>query len=261
MTYTTIEVHDLNDLLSKVRQQDLRGNIVFRGLSRSSYQLVPSLFRDIDALRHNLTGTWQKLEVHYHDSFRIYADSRLPPTLRQGNDRLALICYARHFGLPVRLLDWTQNPLAALFFAVDGEPEQSEDAFVWEYRAKRFTRGLPSFQDLDTYARDHGGVVLIPARHNVDRLTAQSGMFTFHGLPEGAEPFTPLEERPPQGPDHVGVLRRFVIPNTRRAYLKAELAKVGVHRFSLFPDLDGLCVHLKWLATHEPEQPPKDDPR
>ena len=259
MTYTTIEVHDLNDLLSKVRQQDLRGNIVFRGLSRSSYQLVPSLFRDTGALRHNLIGTWQKLEVHYHDSFRIYADSRLPPTLRQGNDRLALICYARHFGLPVRLLDWTQNPLAALFFAVDGDVEQSEDAVVWEYRAGWFVQSPANFQDLETHVRDRGDPVLIPARHNVDRLTAQSGVFTFHRLPEKDELFVPLEERAPG--DLIGKLRRFAIPGSRRAFLKAELMKVGVHRFSLFPDLDGLCVHLKWLATHEPEQPPKDDPR
>ena len=35
---------------------------------------------------------------------------------------------AQHFGMPTRLLDWSTNPLAALFFACDGEPD--EDGYM-----------------------------------------------------------------------------------------------------------------------------------
>jgi hypothetical protein len=153
-------------------------------------------------------------------------------------------------------LDWTHNPLAALFFAVQGDTSESEDAIVWEYRAAWFMLNISNLDAFEKHTKEHGSVVLFPARHNVDRLTAQSGIFTFHRFPEGegAEPFVPLEDRTPH--DRVGLLRRFVIPNTRRVFLKAELAKVGIHRFSLFPDLDGLCAHLKWLVSHEPTNSP-----
>jgi hypothetical protein len=262
MTYATVEIHNLENLLTQVHQQDHRQNIVYRGQSRASYKLVPSLFRDPIPLRQKMIGTWQKLENYYCHGFEIYADSWLPQALRQRDlrgksGRLGIICFARHHGLPVRILDWTHNPLAALFFAVDGDTPEFEDAVVWEYRVAWFTDNIASLDAFEKHAKERGSVVLFPARHNVDRLTAQSGIFTFHRFPEGegAEPFVPLEDRALE--DRGGLLRRFVIPSSRRAFLKAELAKVGVHRFSMFPDLDGLSAHLKWLVSYEPERTPK----
>jgi hypothetical protein len=138
MTYKTISVRNLEDLLSEVPQQDHKQNVVYRGHSRSSYQLVPSLFRDATPLRQKNVGTWPRLEDYYCHRFESYADSWLPLPLRQRDvrgriDRLGLICFARHYGLPVRILDWTHNPLAALFFAVEGDTSESEDATVWAY--------------------------------------------------------------------------------------------------------------------------------
>ena len=40
----------------------------------------------------------------------------------------------QHFGMPRRLLDWSTNPLAALFFACDGG--EAEDGYVYAMNAK-----------------------------------------------------------------------------------------------------------------------------
>jgi FRG domain len=42
---------------------------------------------------------------------------------------------AQHFGMPTRLLDWSTNPLAALFFACEGE--EGQDGFVYAMDSRK----------------------------------------------------------------------------------------------------------------------------
>ena len=43
------------------------------------------------------------------------------------------LALAQHYGLPTRLVDWTKNPLVALFFAAESNPD--EDGAVYGYCA------------------------------------------------------------------------------------------------------------------------------
>ncbi len=76
-------------------------------------------------------------------------------------------------------------------------------------------------------------VSLFVPRHVTRRLMAQSGMFTIHPHPE-----EPLCD---------DMVDRIIIPEAQRREFKIVLYRYGIHSASLFPDLDGLCAHLKWL--------------
>lgn len=98
----------------------IRERIVFRGLSRIDYELVPSLGRRPSGeCMNSLTFVESDLISEAMQKFPgIYNNDDLPVT------KLAKL---QHFGIPTRMLDVTTNALVALYFAcnkhldVDGE--------------------------------------------------------------------------------------------------------------------------------------------
>lgn len=90
---------------------DHGGETMYRGQSDAAWPLVPSIAR----FAANLKGyaCIADLEDHMLDRFRQFGlpfqDFRKLPIIEQ-------LVHAQHYGLPTRLLDWSTNPLKALFF-------------------------------------------------------------------------------------------------------------------------------------------------
>lgn len=210
----------------------------FRGHARASWRLVPSVHRSFDASgEHNLLVR-----------FRLSAPSRHAHC--PANDDLAgWLCLMRHCGLPTRLLDWSESPLTALYFAVAHEKAVG-DAHVWALRPGRLNASSCVRQDATLVltvpvlrpmldAAFHLGQpvddVLAVVGFDVDlRMAVQQAGFTIHG------DATPLDRRP--GSD--AYLFKFVIPQQARELMAEELWSLGIRRSLLFPDLANLAADL-----------------
>lgn len=103
-----IKINNLSDIISNITNlMHPQGTYWYRGHSDKKYELLPSLFRPINKIRN----------AFYDEATLIEEMVRRFPNIRsEHNSTLELLTYAQHYGLPTRLLDWSENLLVALYF-------------------------------------------------------------------------------------------------------------------------------------------------
>jgi len=153
-----------------------------------------------------------------------------------------LLALGQHHGLPTRLLDWTENPLVAAFFACDGAYDREGVIYAMRnpYVVKGFTVGPFEITEVMRYR----------PRHISARIRAQQGPFSVH-----PNPATPLQIGKAAGID----VQEIRIATGYKEQLIWDLARFGVHRAMLFPDIDRLAGHIRWMyETFESSKAPPE---
>lgn len=216
-----IEIHTFAELHEIIEGYDER-TIIYRGMKSVNFPLIPKIGRIIPpkSIGSRKANEKEILRLFKERALR-FLDS-MPTT---DWDWLAL---GQQHGLPTRLLDWTNNPLVACYFAVE-EPSE-DDSVIYAYQNK-------SYIDVEEHTEPfrYRTVGKFIPRHISPRITTQGGLFTIH-----PKPYEPFESDD---------MEKIIIPKRIRSILKRTLNKYGVDRFSLFPSLDALSTHIEWLQS------------
>jgi hypothetical protein len=206
---------------------------LFRG-QREDLPLVPRIARV--RRRENILKTEQDMLAAFKREALTFLD-RIPDS---DWDWLSI---AQHHGLPTRLLDWTKNPLAALWFTVE-LPARSKNkpAVVWMFRPA--ARDIIDKVTAESPFEGSRTKVFVP-RHVTPRIRAQVAIFTIHKYVPRLNKFVPLERMARQR----DLLRKFIVPPESFSDIRYELDRCGVNASSLFPDLDGLAHYTEWFYS------------
>ena len=118
MRFRDRQIKKVSDLLRALDTQLADDSLIwFRGQSSASYSLVPGLGRP---------GSQPNAEMALIKRFKQNAVPHLPIKPSTEWEWLFLM---QHHRLKTRLLDWTESPLAGLYFAV--ESQSNEDGALW----------------------------------------------------------------------------------------------------------------------------------
>jgi hypothetical protein len=173
----------------------------------------------------------------------------------------------QHYRAPTRLLDWTINPLVALYFAIRGE--EPCDAAVWIVDPWRWNRAhikdlygpavagwketagyLLDLEEAFDTDKDENQTskkwpVAIEPSHIDRRIAAQGSKFFLFGREKDMTE-SPTINRPKGGGGKHSILDKIIISKDVKEPMRAELNEIGINERAMFPDLEGVGKHIAW---------------
>ncbi len=236
--------YDLETFLQEVVEtlpMFTRRQLWWRGQANADWNLVPRIAR-------GYTHQEQNLALKFKSRARVRH-----PDAPGRDDWSSWLLLAQHYGLPTRLLDWTESPLVALFFACYDHQFYSSPGAVWVLAPGKLNEsqmGENAIQPMPNALVDRvfagafsraaaqetkaSKILAVLTDHFDLRQLIQASTFTVHGAPTAIN----------QLPESESFVSKLEIPADAKPVLLEILEMLGFNEATLFPDLDRLSSYL-----------------
>ena len=215
----TIVISSIEEFLGNI--YDFPDTLFYRGQASEDFKLIPSIGRNsIEGKEEVLLQYERAIFEDFKRKYSMFTD------VRPKND-MEFLFLAQHYGLPTRLLDWTYNPLIALYFACCSHNDKNGVVFQsYPFSHKVYSPDYDDILNFDSYT------YLIPNLTDV-RYKNQNGLFVLYPEP-WKDNFS-----------HISI--RFIIPSGVKKNIIEKLHKIGINQSFIMPSLDSLCRDIVYI--------------
>lgn len=222
------QLSSVSDLLEVIKKET--GPLIFRGQNQS-WPLLPKIARrNVRSLGY---GDWVSLEDDIISRFICDVSLLLG---KEPKNKLDWLVLGQHYGLPTRLLDWTTNPLKALFFACDNN--FSEDGLLYSLNYFSYYQ----HSENDYLILDNEGIQVYFPKINNDRMSLQEGCFTIFSLPRNADDLQDLVSSL-SNDESTEIVEYYIASDEKRIILQ-ELSDLGINNKFIFSGVEGICKKI-----------------
>jgi hypothetical protein len=261
------EVSSVDEAFRELEALALRssGDMAFRGHGNASWRLQSTL------CRHTYEGFFDAIYSMDEMLDRFYSFlasvGQLP---RERMSRRVLLEYARHYGVPSPLIDFSRSPYVALWMAFNGVRKREKEmvsvyalsvnglGVLW----RKHSKASEAYEDFwrtedrdifkDGYQLNALRLIERPSSWNT-RMLRQQGLFVYDALTYGPKAaFKDLEDfiengEEPQGEDgrETFTLYKILIPKLFVGDIFAKLELMGVDGTRLFDNHEGAVADVK----------------
>ncbi|MCU7866649.1 MAG: FRG domain-containing protein [Candidatus Thiodiazotropha sp. (ex Lucinoma borealis)] len=251
----------------------------FRGHSdHEGFSLVPSIYREKE---------WIENE---HRMFREII-MKCPNDFVQVNSSFEKLVRMQHYSLPTRLLDLTANPLAALFFAVNENPDKDAEVLIFRIPKKEVkyydsdtvsiissisrldsSFRIPGTTDIDLFNTD---ICITDLLNEVKKDNPYFKPYVHRHILESVVCVKPkldnpriirqdgaffvfgIKEKkamPASVPDSYRLTTesyRLIINKAGKAKILGQLATLGINEATMYPEIDTVSKYIKQSIKNE----------
>lgn len=224
-------------------------HIWFRGHPKCKYKNLPTIYRE---------DTWLKKDYCYAYEYEVFKNFKRKCKINKESD-YEYLHLMQHYGLPTRLLDWTESSLIALFFAIH-DINECQNPTVWVIDPYDFNKvlhrdstiyffyGNKVHEIINSYINPKDDkfenipvspIAVLPSFYD-ERVIAQKSCFVLFGNRKSS-----LEELVLV--DEYFNLAKIII-DTRSAFqILIDLNLAGIDYHTVYPDIYGLVQEIKRL--------------
>lgn len=200
---------------------------LFRGVTNLAHTLVPSVGRNQRKLKPLPGDPDRRIPYSLKDEMAVFTMFRQQARayINDSYTTLEWLAVAQHYGVPTRLLDWTDSLMAAMWFATLTTRTEG-DSRVWFT-----TQGKVASPGLDPFSVTTPRIYRPP--HIAPRIGAQGSVLMICPKPTEAPALKDLGE--------------IIIARAFHFELRKRLNALAFNQRTMFADLSGLGMHLGWL--------------
>ena len=210
---------------------DLESGAVYRLRKANEKSKVQNFPEDDESLR--------KLLKRYHDEILLEPKRVIDGDVSQN--LLQKLSILQHQGAATGLLDFTESPLVALWFACKGETKKDAKVFMFDIYNTQIAKNGTNLED--PFDAGHYLVYYEPDHSLGTRIVAQKSVFVIVNTIESLESLESSYQ-----------IKSVEIPQSSRIELLEYLESLGYSETSLFKDIPGLAMANTRNIPLQPEQ-------